>query len=178
MIELHPDETVVLHRRRFWLPIAAEAAATILVAAAPLTLINILPDVLPESAELIAVRFQVPLNFFAAIWALFAWMILAVNWTNYYLDVLIITTKRVLDIEQKGLFARDIAETRIENIQDTRVEVVGLLASLLDFGNLYVQTAAAQDQFVIRNIRHPNAVKDAIAREHEALKQGGVGNPV
>ncbi|OGY99405.1 MAG: hypothetical protein A2945_00935 [Candidatus Liptonbacteria bacterium RIFCSPLOWO2_01_FULL_52_25] len=176
MIELHPDEKIVLERRRFWLPILTEAVLTGLVAIAPLVLFNILPNVLPEAAELIVVRFQIPLNFLATIWALFAWMVLAVNWTNFYLDVLLVTNKRVLDIEQTGLFARDIAEARIENIQDTRVEVVGLLASLFDFGNLYIQTAAAKDQFVIRNIRHPNAVKDAIARQHEELQKGGISS--
>ena len=176
MIELHPDEKIVLERRRFWLPILTEAVVISLVAIAPLALISILSDVLPQAAQLIVVRFHVQLNLFAAIWALFAWMIIAVNWTNFYLDVLLVTNKRVLDIEQTGLFARDIAEARIENIQDTRVQVVGLLASLFDFGNLYIQTAAAKDEFVIRNIRHPNAIKDAIARQHEELQKGGVNS--
>lgn len=174
MIELHPEEKIILAQRRFWLPIAIQAFGTLIVAIAPITLITIFSNKLPENAELIVARYQPELLFLAAVWILCSWIVLAVSWTNYYLDVLLITNKRILDIDQIGLFARDIAEARIENVQDMRVEVVGFLASMFDFGNLHIQTAAASEEFTIKNIRHPNAIKDEISRAHEALTKGGV----
>ncbi len=83
--------------------------------------------------------------------------------------MLLITDKRLLDIDQINLFARDISEMRLENIQDMRVEVLGFLATTMDFGNIYIQTAGATDEFAIKNIPHPNKIKDAISHQCEAL---------
>jgi hypothetical protein len=176
MIELHPDEKIVMERRRFWLPIVSQAVLMAFVAIIPIILITVLSNLLPENVGLIAARYQPELLFLSAVWILCSWIIFAVNWTNYYLNVLLVTNKRILDIDQLGLFSRHISEARIENVQDMRVEVVGLLASVFDFGNLQIQTAAATEEFIIQNIRHPNEVKDLISSQHEALaKEIGKG---
>ena len=42
--------------------------------------------------------------YFCFIWALFMWIFLFINLTNYYLDVWYVTSERLVDINQKTLF--------------------------------------------------------------------------
>ena len=102
--------------------------------------------------------------FFYLSWLLLLWVFFFISWTNYYLDVLIITNERVIDIEQLSLFARDIAEVGLHNIEDIRVAVVGVIPTLFGFGNLFLQTAGASREFVIKNIPKPLEIKDLIVR--------------
>lgn len=168
MIELHPDEKTLMERRRFWLPFAIESASLLIVAVLPLLAIYFSSSMPSAVAEFLS-AYKTFALFMATAWLLAVWMIFFVAWTNYYLDVLVVTTKRVIDIEQLGLFARDQAELRIENIQDIKVEVVGILASILHFGNIYIQTAGASKEFVIKHIHDPHGVKDAIIKQHDLL---------
>jgi len=168
MLDLHDDEKIIREERRFWLPIAMEGVGLFAAGLAPFALL-IFYSYLPDGAASF-VGAYLPLLLFAATgWLLIVWVIFFIAFTNYYLDALLVTNKRIVDIEQIGLFSRDLAELRIENIQDIKVEVVGLLASLLNFGNLHIQTAAINKEFVIKNIPDPHGVKDTIAKQHDEL---------
>lgn len=171
MIEFQPDEKVLLERRRYWLPFAAESASLCAAALLPFAAIVLSGSLPAEFASLVSAH-QAFAFFLAAAWFLVFWTIFFVAWTNYYLDVLIVTTKRIVDIEQIGLFARDQAELRIENIQDIKVEIVGVLASLLRFGNIHIQTAGVSKEFIIKHIHNPHGVKDAIMKQHDLLATG------
>ncbi|MEK9179997.1 MAG: PH domain-containing protein [Patescibacteria group bacterium] len=168
MTELQADEKILIERRRFWLPFAAESVSLLIAAVLPLFAVAFAGSLPEEFASLFA-AYRTFALFLATSWFLVIWIIFFVAWTNYYLDVLLITTKRVVDIEQVGLFARDQAEMRIENIQDIKVEIVGVFASLLHFGNIHIQTAGVNKEFVIKNIHDPQGVKDAIMRQHDAV---------
>ena len=168
MIEFQSDEKVILERRRHWLPFVMEGVSLFVAGTLPFLTI-IFSNFLPEALAVTVDTHQTLALFLATAWLLILWIIFFVAWTNYYLDVLIVTTKRVIDIEQTGLFARDQAEMRIENIQDIKVEIVGILASLLHFGNIHIQTAGVSKEFIIKNIRDPHSVKDAIMKQHDAL---------
>lgn len=97
---------------------------------------------------------------------LFAWVGFFKRWTDYYLDVLIITDKRVIDVEQKGFFNRDVATIGLEKIQDISVNVSGVLATFLDFGTLKIQSAGEATEFVIKDIPEPNEIKSLIYELH------------
>lgn len=93
-------------------------------------------------------------------------MIFAAMFTNYYLDILIVTNQRIIDIEQLGLFARDVTSAPLQNVEDIKVEVIGILPSLFDFGNLHIQTAAAMREITVYGIHHPNKIRDCIIAAH------------
>jgi len=94
--------------------------------------------------------------------ALCMWLVGSVIWVDYYLDVWIITDRRVVNIEQKGLFLRHISELRYHKIQDVTTEVTGLIPTLLDYGDVYIQTAGTQPRFLFHNIPKPNIIKDKL----------------
>jgi len=171
MVELHKNEKIVLKTRRHILPFALEAAALLIAAAIPFLILGLigssLGDFLPDDVSRYVDKYF-STGLFAAFLLLFTfWMTFAVMWTDYYLDVLLITSKRVIDIEQKGLFSRDVAELRLENIQDMKVEVAGIIPSLLRYGDLHIQTASENKEFVIKTIPDPDKVKDVISKEHD-----------
>lgn len=168
MINLHEGEVVIMERRRYWLPFAMESLVLLCIALLPIYFLAAADPGVGRLGILFAQERNL-LFFLAAGWVLAVWIIFFSAWTNYYLDVLVVTNKRAIDIEQLGLFSRDMAELRIENIQDIKVEVFGILASLLHFGNIRIQTAGESEEFIINNIHNPHEVKDAIAKQHDAL---------
>jgi CTP:phosphocholine cytidylyltransferase-like protein len=94
----------------------------------------------------------------------------AVTWTNHYLDVLVVTSKRLIDIDQLSLFHRDIAEVRIENIEDIQIVVPGFLASWLGYGTLKIQTAGEDVEFMVRNLRDPETLKQTISAIEDRVR--------
>lgn len=169
MITLLQDEKIILKKRRHWFIIVAELAPVVLVALLPpffLVVGSAIPFI-----ELLLREYVALVIFFLGSWWLFLWTIFFIIWTNYYLDIVVITNKRIIDIEQLGLFARDIVEVRMENIEDIKTTVIGLLASLLDMGSLHIQTAGESREVIIKNIANPHEVREIISRLHdEALR--------
>jgi uncharacterized membrane protein YdbT with pleckstrin-like domain len=93
---------------------------------------------------------------------LFAWLFLFQNFMDYYLDIWIVTTKRVLNIEQTGLFARTVSELRLYRIQDVTSTVNGFIHTILDFGDMEIQTAGEKTRFVFEQIPHPTRVSRSV----------------
>ena len=93
---------------------------------------------------------------------LIAWMMFFVIWTSYYLDVLIITDKRVIDIDQKGFFSREVATLSLDKIQDITITISGILATFMDFGTVKIQTAGESKEFTIRDVPEPAKIKSTI----------------
>lgn len=107
------------------------------------------------------------LFFFSALWLFVTWIIFMIIWTNYFLDVWLITNIRIIDIEQFGLFRRDVSEFRLDRIQDVTLEVKGLLPTLLHFGDLHVQTAGEIRRFTIKGVPDPYGLRDKLIKEHD-----------
>ncbi|MDP2650466.1 MAG: PH domain-containing protein [bacterium] len=154
-IHLQPDEHIVAVVRKHWFILLRDSIAVVLIAALPIILIIPFAPSIPANPEVI--------TFLTALWLLAIWMMLATIWTNYYLDMWIVTDKRIVNIDQIHLFKRDISTLRIERVQDVKVETHGLFATLLHFGNLQVQTAGPEASFyMIRGIPNPSQVRNAI----------------
>lgn len=174
MITLLEGEKIALIKRRHWLVIAMEAVALFSVAALPCLGILMLYGFSEDAADFLQ-SYQAVVIFTGVAWLEALWMIFFIHWTNYYLDVLVVTNKRILDIEQIGLFSRDMAEIRLEHIQDIKVEVLGLIDSFLKMGNLHIQTAGQHKEIFLKNIPDVQEVKNMISRCCEELsKLGGV----
>lgn len=100
--------------------------------------------------------------FSSSIYILFVWLRLFLLITDYYLDAWIITDKRIVDIVQSGLFKREVSECRLDRIQDVTTRVEGLMPTIFDFGDVHIQTAGKEKEFVFRQVPDPYGVKDLI----------------
>lgn len=105
----------------------------------------------------------------AFLWAIaFTWVVLVtlsifIVGANYFLDTWILTNERLIDVEQKGLFHHDLVELALENIQDIRVEIQGIIKSLLHIGDVHIQSAGSAREFVIFNAISPREIKSIIS---------------
>jgi len=97
-----------------------------------------------------------------ALFVLFLWSFIFVVFIDYYLDVWIVTNERIVNVEQKGLFRREISELRFGIGLDLTTDSGGIAKTIFDFGDLYVQTAGKRERFLFKSIPHPERVRDII----------------
>lgn len=96
---------------------------------------------------------------------------LLISWVNYYFDIGIITSKRLIDIDQQNIFHRTISELPLVRIQDVKVDVKGIWASYLHFGNVFIETAGEAPNFIFHHIPNPYQVADKILKLYEQAKK-------
>ena len=167
MITLRENETIEYIARRHWIGIVVQATTTAILFLAPLLIIPIEPFIerfLPKSTPGAVLFFS-----------LLYWMILLlffyIELLNYWLDMWIITNQRIIDVEHQALFHRQVSEFSTARVQDITVEVEGVFASLLGYGDVSIQTAGEQS-FSIKRVANPELVKNAImhlARTREGI---------
>ena len=103
-----------------------------------------------------------------SIWLLILWMIFFVEWTDYYLDMLVVTNKRIVDVDQKGFFNREVTNFLYAQIQDITVDTDGFLKTILKFGNLHIQTAGHNHEIVVNSASNPEEVRSLILKLQES----------
>ncbi len=163
-VSLDINERSLLEVRKHWFIFLIEAIGSLLAGLAPIVI-----------ALMFIMWFDLSLSpklfyfggFFYMIWLLLVWIYFFLIWTDYYLDVWIITDQKIIDIDQKSLFHREVSTFRLDHIQDVTIKVPGFLPTLLDYGHLHVQTAGEQNEFIIRFAAHPQQVKDVILKEYK-----------
>lgn len=163
MIELEENEKLVTVFRKHIFYFLTEVGGVVLIAFIPPAVYSFLEaffaiNFLPQSEYLLV--------FIYLLFLTILWNISFVLWTDYYLDIWILTDKRLIDVEQKGLFSREVSSLRLENIQDVKWEVSGLIETFVDMGSVSVQTAASEKEFVIRNAKNPKLMKETIFSAH------------
>jgi uncharacterized membrane protein YdbT with pleckstrin-like domain len=62
------------------------------------------------------------------------------DWIGWRFSVFILTDKRFIQIKQKGLFHRSVADLQLNQIQSVNYEISGLQETLLGFGTIKMQT--------------------------------------
>ncbi len=173
--ELEQGEEIVLFLRRHWMAMLPAFLAVGILALFPIFVL-IMYSYFDISSLLlewgIGVAPEKILAFFFAVYFLFLDFFFLVAWMQYYLDVTILTNRRLVDIEQINIFQRQVASTDLIYIQDVSSEVKGLLPSLLDYGRVIVQTAGERPNFILEDIPHPSAV----ARQILITAQGSAPN--
>ena len=90
------------------------------------------------------------------------WMYSFLIWIDYYFDLWIITSERIINIEQKGMFTRTASEVMYYRIQDVTTEVIGFLPTILNYGDVKIQTAGEEKEFVFLTVSDPYEIKNLI----------------
>ncbi|MDP3985286.1 MAG: PH domain-containing protein, partial [bacterium] len=77
----------------------------------------------------------------ASVYYLSIWLFFLTEFTDYYLDLWVVTNDRIVNIEQHGLFGRTVAELDLYKVQDVTSDVRGMISTFLNYGNVHIQTA-------------------------------------
>ncbi len=163
---LHPrEEVIILLRRDKWVIFKMTMFYGILLIV-PIILFVIIQTYAPEwiIEHWTDPFIKIVMALSISTYYLYVWVFFFQAWLDYYLDVWFVTNERVVSIEQKGLFSRSIAEQKLYRIQDVFGEVHGIVATLLDFGNVTIQTAGTNEYFIFKEIPNPHQVARNIAK--------------
>ncbi len=84
------------------------------------------------------------------------------NFLSWFFNVGVITSERVVDIDFHMVLYKEVTATRLGKIEDITAKTGGYIASLFDFGNVFIQTAGTQANIEFINIPHPSKVVDTV----------------
>lgn len=83
----------------------------------------------------------------------------------YSLNALVITNQRLIDVDQRGFFHREVSESTFDKIQDVSFSMKGVSQTLFRYGTLLIQTAGAQANLEIRYVQNPEHIQELIAKQ-------------
>lgn len=172
-LEKHEGEQIIMVVRRHWFNILQNLLSVLIMAGFLVASFLYLPLLFPTLSKSAASGLFL---FGETVFAMVIWIIFFLIWIDYYFDVWIVTNRRIINIEQKGLFSREVSELKLEKIQDISTEVLGVIPTFLNYGDVYIQTAAEQERFIFRRVPDPYRIKDIIMglqkkHEHEATEE-------
>jgi len=78
------------------------------------------------------------------------------------LNAFLVTNRRILDLNQTGLFSKSVTETTFDKIQDISYNKKGIFATLLDYGDVVVKTASHNESLELKKVHHPAEVQDML----------------
>jgi hypothetical protein len=195
----NPDEDIILLVRQDIAVLIIRLLATLFVFFF-LLLIKFLAQTVISAENDIVLKF---IDFFVGLGSFVLLLAFLRYFHNFYLSLQLVTTDRVIDIDQKGIFRREVNELAIGNIQDVTYKQNGFLPSLLGYGEVIIKTSSIEigstndntvNGFVFENCPEPAKVagilsdlyhqkhisetkRDAITSAEELRKVlSGVGN--
>ena len=163
-----PSEKIVFFLRRHPLVFLGDVALIVLLLLVPVAVNFILTATVPL---LVTSPFSRPmLILLGSIYYLMIWLFFMTKFVDYYLDSWIVTNDKILNVEQQGLFSRTVSELELAKIQDVTSAVNGVIPTIFNFGNVYVQTAGEKEYFIFEQVPHPDLVRKRILDLVEACR--------
>jgi hypothetical protein len=153
---LEKNERVVVVLRRHWLILALKLALWTIAAVVPIgvSILTTNAGLHIGGSEILKALITLGLSTYLLCILLFAFA----SFVDYYLDIWVVTTERIISIEQHGAFARTVAEQWLYRIQDVTAEQHGILPTFFDYGAVHIQSAGEQARFVFEQVPHPRSV--------------------
>lgn len=115
--------------------------------------------------------FSVTLRFFIC---LISFGIAFQGFLNWYFNVFIVTSKKIVDVDFHGVLYKNISVAPIKSIEDVTSNISGTFGVIFNIGSVYVQTAAEQREFEFVGAADPMRVRDLIDDIVTREKQRGL----
>jgi uncharacterized membrane protein YdbT with pleckstrin-like domain len=119
-----------------------------------------------------AIRPELGFGFFfggLAAGCLLGLLLFAPSWIGWHFSVFIVTDQRFIQITQKGLLHRSVADISLHQIQSINYEVSGLEETLLGFGTIKLQTYVGD--LTIHQVHRPAKIQKELLN---ILRQEGI----
>ena len=167
MLKLNDNEKILIVIRKHWFVMARTVAVFVVLLLLPPVVLTLLPYATisfdPSVVEPLT-------NFLLSLYIMVLLVFLFLLWMDYYLDMWIITNERIVDVEQEGLFNRQVSEIPLQHVQDVTLEVKGIIETFLKFGTIRIQTAGERE-FRIEFVPNLYEAKDLILKHTTALQK-------
>lgn len=166
-IQLEPDEVVLKIVRKHWFVILAQLFGTFVMLLIPFFILIgllIFPDTL-TSFDIHLEKYTGVVAFITTGWLLLTLMTGFTIWTHYYLDLWIITDRRIILIDQIRFFNRNVSIFRLERLQDIEYSIKGIVPTFLGFGTINAQTASTfENNFRSSGLPDPRGLQATIQK--------------
>jgi len=77
-------------------------------------------------------------------------------------NVMIITSHRVVDIDQRGFFEKEISNVSYDQVEDVLGRIKGFWGTIFRYGNVEIQTGAGKVLLVVDKVKQPVFVQQEI----------------
>lgn len=99
---------------------------------------------------------------YATIFTLFYYLLIfgyiLSNFLTWFYNVLLITTKEIIDLDYSNLVYHDVSATNVNLVEDVNYTVGGFIRSFFNYGDLFVQTAGGKENIEAVAIPKPSIV--------------------
>ncbi len=106
---------------------------------------------------------------------LLAGMLAYISFWIYTQNFIILTNKNLYQVTQGSLFSNEVSQFSLERLQDVVAKQDGILATMLGFGDIVVETAGEQREFVFVQCRDPRETASRIMKCHKDAVASGEG---
>ena len=166
-IQLEPGEELLKVVRKHWFIILAELFGVLIMLFVPFIIlfaITLFPDIL-SNFNISLTNYNSLITFSIAGWSVLTLMTGFAIWTHYYLDLWIITDRRIILVDQIHFFNRNVSIFRLERLQDIEFYIKGIIPTFLNFGTVKAQTASAfESNFRTNGLPDPRGLQAIIQK--------------
>ncbi len=152
------DEEVILFMRQHFVVNIPWILLTLLLLVAPTI-------VFPLFFRVLTLPFPVPPQYIVvafALWYLATFGFALSKFLGWFFNIYIVTDERVVDIDFVHLLYKQFSEARLTHIEDVSYNSGGIFATVFNYGNVHIQTAAEVPVFEFASIPHPDRVVETI----------------
>lgn len=161
-----PDETILLFLRAHLVTNVPWIVTTIILAVIPYP-IAILFSQIPGLITNVPNQFFVVLLLFYLL-AVFAFAF--INFLTWFYNIIIVTNKRIIDIDYSDIVYHDVAQTKMNLIEDVNYTQVGFIRSFFNYGDIFAQTAGGKENIEGLAVPQPARAVQIIA---DLIGKGG-----
>jgi len=99
--------------------------------------------IIPFISQLLPIIQLEPITqvFFVLFYYLVVFGFILLNFSLWYFHVALVTNKRIIDVDLYGILVREVAETKLDLVEDVSYTQIGFIQSFFNFGDVDVQTA-------------------------------------
>lgn len=176
-LALDPGEKIILTRHRHFiniLPILIGSGLAIAILMTAISWISKHPESVPAG---------VPTSGISAILTGLSLLALAtavVAFLVFLQTRIVLTSKYYIQVNQNGLFGRTVSKLSLDQIQDVRGTKRGVLPTLLNYGEILIETAGEEENFFFRPVGDPLNLSEVINDAHQTYGHqipGGTTHP-
>jgi hypothetical protein len=92
---------------------------------------------------------------------------------EWYFHVGLVSNKRIVDVDLANILSRNVAETETKSVEDVSFTQKGVIQSIFNYGNVFIQTEAVLANFEFDRVPHPSQVAEIISQLSQHHKKGG-----
>ncbi|MDZ4227600.1 MAG: HAMP domain-containing sensor histidine kinase [Patescibacteria group bacterium] len=158
------EEKVLLVAHKHWASLLPEITAA-LVPALVLLFFLFLP------AESVGFGMHVILALIIPLGFLVIWIVIMMFWSSYYLNMLVITDRRIFYTEQVTMVNHFTREWDIRDVKHVSVHVENALESFFKYGTLYLESRSDSEVTEMQGIAEPEDVAAVILKQDDNYGQ-------